>query len=198
MTVTQSDTSKKITISDPIEQGFGYVHAVVKVGFTNAVLIDSNVINSTSEFTLDSDGLYYIVSIKLPTIRPTQQDVFYISNNIVFKYNETVEYSVVDLLNMEASETSFANDISEKFIAHKYSIVKNYNFVNNELLKIPNTCTINTSLESIKDTLSMGIYIIDKLVENEQWNTTNIIISNLQICNGLNNITNNFKCNCNG
>lgn len=198
MVITQSDTSKKITISNPIEVGFGYVHAVVKVGFSTAILVDSNIVNSTSEFTLDSDSLYYLVSIKLPTTIPVVEGVFYIYNNVVLQYNDPTEYSVADLLNLDSEETSFINDIEEQFIIHRYNIVKNYNTILKEIAKNTNICLTNSSLNSLRDTLMMGIYVIDILVANEQWNTANIIVFNMQMCSGITNLSSNFKCNCNG
>jgi hypothetical protein len=44
----------------------------------------------------------------------------------------------------------------------------------------------------------MGIYVIDTLVLNSQWNTANILVHNLQICGNFNDLVNNLQCNCNG
>lgn len=197
MNITHTDTSKTVTLEDAVIIDFAYVHAVVKVGFSTATLIDSD-INNTSEFTLTSDGLYYLVSIKLPTTVPNVEGVFYINNNVVLKYNETTEYSAADLLNLNSDETSFTNDIEEVFIIHRYNIIKNYNTVLKEIAKNTNICLTNSSLNAIRDTLMMGIYIIDVLVLNSQWNTANIIVNNMQMCNGIMGVNSNLKCNCNG
>lgn len=168
MTITQSDTSKTITIEDVAVLDFAYLHAVVKEGFSSSLLIDSNITTDTSTFTLDSDGLYYLVSIKLPTTVPTVEDVFYISNNVILKYSGTTEYSAADVLNLESTGTSFENDLVEQFIIHRYNIIKNYNTVLKEISKNTNVCLTNDSLNSIRDTLMMGIYILDILTLDEQ------------------------------
>jgi predicted metal-dependent hydrolase len=168
MTITQSDTSKVITVANPISNGFAYLHTVVKVDFSTASLVDSNIINSTSTFTLNADSLYYIVSIKLPTITPTESGVFYIHNNVILQYNDSTEYTAVDLLNMDFSQTSFANDVEERFIIHKYNIVRNYNTIKKTIAKNISGCSIDKSLSLINNTLMMGIYVIDTLVLNSQ------------------------------
>jgi len=198
MTITQSDTSKVITVANPISNGFAYLHTVVKVDFSTASLVDSNIINSTSTFTLNADSLYYIVSIKLPTITPTESGVFYIHNNVILQYNDSTEYTAVDLLNMDFSQTSFANDVEERFIIHKYNIVRNYNTIKKTIAKNISGCSIDKSLSLINNTLMMGIYVIDTLVLNSQWNTANILVHNLQICGNFNDLVNNLQCNCNG
>lgn len=198
MTITHSDTSKTVTIEDTAILDFAYLHAVVKEGSSSSILVDSNITTDTSTFTLDLDGLYYLVSIKLPTTTPTVEDVFYIRNNVILKYSGNIEYSAADIINLESVGTSFENDIVEQFIIHRYNIIRNYNIVLKEIAKNINTCLINDSLNLIRDTLMMGIYILDILILDEQWNAAKIVVNNMQMCNGLTGVNTNLKCNCNG
>lgn len=200
MIVTQVDTSRQIIITDVYGSEWNFVHAVVRVTTQLATLYDSSITDLSSTFTLSTDGLYYLVSFKLPLTKGITETGYYITTGKIYKWvgNVITEVNVIDLLNLSNEEYDFGLDKTYEFIMHKYSILKNISVINKTLAKITDTCLTNKPLEQMKDTLTMGVFVVNKLFEDEQWHNSNMMIEKLSICGGSFNINSQISYNCNG
>ena len=195
MDITQSNTSRQISISNLLLEGFNYVHCVVKLNPSNATLYDYTITDNSSSFALYSDGLYYLVSFKLP-LSSIISGKFYINDNKIFKVGTTLEYTPIDLLNLSDLEYDFGIDKEVLFLLHKYSLTKNIRLIKKYLDN--NNCSAKDPNKKLLDTLEMGQFVTDELFNEQQWNKLNIIMGQLSSCNNPMISNNSLPCNCNG
>jgi hypothetical protein len=69
MNITQE--KNKLTLTSQLTSGHKYVHVVQQVALSATEVLDSNITDSESEFTLPNDGYYILSEILLPTTNGT-------------------------------------------------------------------------------------------------------------------------------
>lgn len=194
MNITQSNTNRQISISNPLLEGFKYIHCVIRLNPSSATLYDYTITDNNSNFALYSDGLYYLVSFKLSDT-PEELGKFYINDNKILKSGESLEYNAIDLLNLSDSEYDFGENKESTFLLHKYDITRTIRLIKKYL---DNTCLIRDPNQKLLDTLEMGQFVTDTLFNEQQWNKLNIIMGQLSSCGNSIVPTNQSSCNCNG
>lgn len=189
MNITNNNNT--LLLSSTIDVGFKYIHSVIKVNIEDEELVFESITDSESSFVLSTDGYYKITEIKLPT---TTGGGYYISGETIYNPSSQV-ILVEDLLLVDPIGTNIIRtDYNHIFI---YFLNKYYtDLLNSQLLKqLKCGCqSVNKTDKTTIDILTMGLILIEKLIENLMFYEANRIIYKLSLCSNMVNYPN---CNCN-
>lgn len=188
MIITQ--VANTLTLTSTADAGFRYIHAIQKISVTETTLVSEEFTDSVSTFILTSDGYYNIIEIKLTT---TPGDYYYITGDTAYS-TTAVEITVEDLLDVTVSGTNIVRvdeDLFNKYNTNLYYI----NLLKSKFSRTICSCSCISKADKLTiDTLTMGLTLIDSLVNGDQFYEAQRIIEHLGVCNSL--ITSN--CNCDG
>lgn len=183
-------TNNSLLLSSPVESGYKYIHYVIKVTLEDEELVYTNITSSESSFVLNTDGYYKVIEIKLPT---NSGSGYYISGETVYNPSSE-EITTEELLNIDTTGTNI--------IKVQYDYISIY-FINEYYLKILNNqflkqlkcgCeSVNRADKLTVDLLTMGLILVEKLIENSMFYEANRIIYKLSICS---NLVNSSNCGC--
>lgn len=185
-------TNNTILVSNPMLIDFKYVYSLIKITTEDEELISSSVVISETSFLLTEDGHYKIVSAWITTIPGSG---YYISGDTVYNsLNQPL--TVEELLALDPSGTNISWE-EEHYISTYYINEYYIDLLNSKFVKqLKCGCEFISKSDKIMiDTLTMGLTLIEKLIENSLYYEAGRILEKLLICARLVNPPN---CNCNG
>lgn len=180
-------TTLNVTSIDSL--GYSFVHIIQKITTTSTTIYDSNITEGTSEFVLETDGYYIVSEIK---ILDTESPGFYYTDGESIYDTSGEEITIQELLDLDIEGTNLERedqDLVTYYLLNTYYV----DLVKSKFLKKICTCScVRDSDKLTIDTLTMGLYAIQSLVDYEQYYEAERLIEQLGVCSGVVNT----NCNC--
>ena len=179
MIVTYNKISPDIIITDITETGYYFVHVVKKITSEDESIFYSNIVLTSSSTSVLTDGMYKVISIKLPN---TNTGSYYTNGLKIF--DSTDEEISVTLL-LENVEGTTQNVVIYFNLHHDLINVEK------DILDLLYSCKSDPVKSRYRDILYMGENVLEDLLSKSLFNEANRLIEKLVICGNTQ-----TTCNC--
>lgn len=181
MNLTKTNNVLAITSTPGIDE---YALIFIERVFADSKILLYSVISDDVSYTLTTDGYFQVTEIFLPN---SNLGGYYTNGTDVFNsLDEEVEFS-------EILEEVTLTDLED--VLNYYNLKQYYkNLLKDGFLKCVCTCNSTLPNKQVIDTITMGLFLIEILEEEELFYEAQRIIDSLVTCNYINY----SNCNCNG
>ena len=182
MTVTFNELTNTVSIVDTAETGYYFLHILAKITTEETTVSTSNITRATSSLSITTDGLYQVISIKLPETTSTI-DEYYTNGTNIYQYDSVEIIPVSSMLTYSEKTT--------QYVFSKFVVYNNLIETEKDILDLLYDCKSDPIKTRYRDILYMGLSVIQYLLDNSLYNEANRLIEKLQSCS-----TTTSTCNC--